>query len=472
MSISRRRFIQVAGVACGAGSIALMLQTNQTEQQPLPVPPILESRRGQPLFLTLHRVHWPFVTGKQTTMWGINGQYPGPTLRVYQNTDIKLVYSNRLAESVSMTISGLQVPGILSGGVTRIMSSNMDWAPVLPVRQHAATCWYHANTPKRMAQHTYNGLVGMLLIEDAVSQTLPIPHHYGVDDFPVILQDKRLDNFMEPQYQSPEKGGFIGNRLLVNGIQNPFVDVARGWVRLRLLNASNARSYNLRLNDSSIMHVIASDLGFLPEPVAVRQLSLAPGERKEVLIDLSTGNIVSMIADAPVSIMEQIRGLVKRSSQLISNQVLTLRPGAIPALITNSLPVRLRPDALPDAYPVRSRQFRLGDRLPGINTAIWNRDRIDVQAKQGTWEHWSIQADLPQSFHIQGVLFLVNKVNGIPARAEDRGWKDTVWVDGHVELLVYFNQLSSEHFPFLYYSQTLEMADRGSMGQLTVQLPD
>jgi suppressor of ftsI len=53
--------------------------------------------------------------------------------------------------------------------------------------------------------------------------------------------------------------------------------------------------------------------------------------------------------------------------------------------------------------------------------------------------------------------------------AEDRGWKDTVWVDGDVELLVYFNQSTSEHFPFLFYSQTLEMADRGSAGQFMVQ---
>ncbi|MCL7680061.1 multicopper oxidase domain-containing protein, partial [Klebsiella pneumoniae] len=51
---------------------------------------------------------------------------------------------------------------------------------------------------------------------------------------------------------------------------------------------------------------------------------------------------------------------------------------------------------------------------------------------------------------------------------EDRGWKDTVWVDGQVELLVYFSQPSWEHFPFLYSSQTLEMADRGSVGQMVV----
>ncbi|STQ09293.1 sufI [Enterobacter cloacae] len=76
-----------------------------------------------------------------------------------------------------------------------MMSPNADWAPVLPIRQSAATLWYHANTPNRTAQQVYNGLAGMWLIEDEVSKSLPIPNHYGVDDFPVIIQDKRLDNF-------------------------------------------------------------------------------------------------------------------------------------------------------------------------------------------------------------------------------------------------------------------------------------
>ncbi len=46
-----------------------------------------------------------------------------------------------------MTISGLQVPGTLMGGEARMIRPGEDWSPVLPVRQPAANCWYHANTP-------------------------------------------------------------------------------------------------------------------------------------------------------------------------------------------------------------------------------------------------------------------------------------------------------------------------------------
>lgn len=106
---------------------------------------------------------------------------------MWNGDDVKLIYSNRTPENVAMTISGLQVPGPLIGGAARMMSPSADWAPVLPIRQSAATLWYHANTPNRTAQQVYNGLAGMWLVEDEVSKSLPIPNHYGVDDFPIII---------------------------------------------------------------------------------------------------------------------------------------------------------------------------------------------------------------------------------------------------------------------------------------------
>ncbi len=470
MSISRRQFIQASGVALCAGAVPGRARA-AVNGTPLPVPPLLESRRGQPLFLTLQRSHWSFSgdTSNKAPVWGVNGIYLGPTIRVWNGDDVKLIYSNRLNEPVAMTVAGLQVPGPLMGGAPRMMSPGTDWAPVVPIRQAAATCWYHANTPNRMAPHVYNGLAGMWLIEDSISKSLPIPNHYGVDDFPLIIQDKRLDNFGAPAYDPPGSGGFVGDILLVNGVQSPFVEVSRGWVRLRLLNASNSRRYQLTLSDGRPFQVIASDQGFLPAPVAVQQLSLAPGERREILVDMSQGNEVSISAGVAATIVERLRGLFEPSTILTSTTVVTLRPTGMLPLVTDNLPMRLVADQILDGIPVRTRELRLGDSLPGINGAIWDMTRIDIQAQQGSFERWIIHADIPQSFHIEGVTFLVKSVNGAQPMGEDRGWKDTVWVDGDIELLVMFPQASSQHFPFVYHSQTLEMADRGTAGQLLVQ---
>ncbi len=468
MSLSRRQFIQASGIALCSGAVPLRAGASG-QPASLPVPPLLESRRGQPLFLTLQKAHWEFIPGRRTATWGINGGYLGPTVRVYNGDDVKLIYNNRLNEPVSMTISGLQVPGSLMGGAPRMMSANVDWSPVLPIRQPAGTCWYHANTPNRMAPHVYNGLAGLWLVEDEVSKTLPLPNHYGVDDFPVIIQDKRLDNFGAPVYDPPASGGFLGDTLLTNGVQSPFVEVSRGWVRLRLLNASNARRYQLRLSDGRAMQVVAGDQGFLPAPVAVTQLSLIPGERREILIDMSKGEEVSISVGTAASLVDRVRGLFEPSSILISTVVLTLRPTGLLPLVTDNLPMRLLPDQFVDGNISRTREFRLGGDLPGINGALWDMNRTDFQALQGSFERWIIYADTPQPFHIQGVAFLIRRVNGHPPLPEDQGWKDTVWVENEVELMAWYPQVSSDHFPFMYYNQVLELADRGCAGQFTVQ---
>lgn len=467
MSISRRHFIQASGIALCAGAVPLKI--NAAGRQPvMPLPPLVESRHGQPLFFSLQRAHWAFKQEARTPVWGVNGSYMGPTVRVSNGDDVKIVYSNRLPENVAMTVCGLQVPGPLVGGAARMMSTGADWSPVLPIRQPAATLWYRANTPNLAAEQVYNGLLGMWLIEDDISKALPIPNHYGVDDFPVIIQDKRLDNFGTLRYSEPSSGGFMGDTLIVNGAQSPYVDVSRGWVRLRLLNASNARRYQLQMSDGRPFNVIAGDQGLLPAPVPVKQLSLAPGERREVLIDMTNGNEVSITCGESASIIDRMRGLFEPSAILISTLVLTLRPTGLIPLITSPLPQRLLPGNILSGTPVRSWDITLGDEA-GINGQRWDPHRIDMTTRQGDWERWIVRANTPQSFCIEGARFLVSRVNGALPFPEDRGWKDTVWVDGQIELLVWFNQPSWEHFPFLYGSQTLEMADRGSLGQIVVQ---
>ncbi|MCR3755615.1 MAG: cell division protein required during stress conditions [Sodalis sp. Psp] len=469
MSLSRRQFIQVSGLSLAA-SVFPLKQAVGTPVA-LSIPPLLESRRGQPLFLTLQRSHWEFSPGRRAATWGINSGYLGPTVRVYNGDNVKLIYNNHLSEPVAMTISGLQVPGALMGGAARMISLGADWSPVLPIRQPAGTCWYHANTPNRMASHVYNGLAGLWLIEDAVSKILPLPNHYGVDDFPLIIQDKRLDHFGQLVY-NPFGTGFLGDTLLVNGAQNPFVEVSCGWVRLRLLNASNSRRYQLQLSDGRAMQVIASDQGFLLAPVPVTRLSLAPGERREVLVDMSRGKEVVITAGEAASLTDRIHNLhnfLKPSSILINTTVLTIKPTGLLPLVTDSLPMRLVSDQLINAGISRTREFSLGGERPDINGALWDMSRNDFQSLQGSFERWVVHTDTPQAFHIQGVAFLIKCVNGNMPLPEDQGWKDTVWVDNEVELLVWFPQVASDHFPYLYYSQTLEMADRGVAGQFVVR---
>ncbi|NQF20446.1 hypothetical protein FCI58_14520, partial [Enterobacter hormaechei] len=225
-------------------------------------------------------------------------------------------------------------------------------APVLPIRQSAATLWYHANTPNRTAQQVYNGLAGMWLVEDEVSKSLPIPNHYGVDDFPIIIQDKRLDNFGTPEYSEPGSGGFVGDTLLVNGAQSPYVEVSRGWVRLRLLNGCNARSLNFAASDKRPLYVVASDGGLLPEPVKVSELPMLMGERFEVLVDISDGKPFDLVT-LPVSQMGMAVAPFDKPHPVLRIQpLLVAASGTLPDTLT-TLP------ALPSLEGLTQRRLQL-----------------------------------------------------------------------------------------------------------------
>ena len=147
--------------------------------------------------------------------------------------------------------------------------------------------------PRGTGYQVYEGLAGMLIVEDGTSDALPSPRSYGRDDIPLIIQDRRfhdsgaLMHFPSDFNPATDPALRKGGHFLVNGVEGPVLDVGAQVVRLCILNASNARIYNLGFSDDRTFHQAASDGGFLPAPVAVSRLLLAPAERAEVLVDLS-----------------------------------------------------------------------------------------------------------------------------------------------------------------------------------------
>src|SRR5699024_3959707 len=92
--------------------------------------------------------------------------------------------------------------------------------------------------------------------------------------------------------------------LVINGTINPYVDVKNEKIRLRLLNGSNARNYQFHLSDDTSFYQITSDGGFLNEPIPMESLQLVPGERAEIIVDLSSytmgDTIQLMTGEVPV----------------------------------------------------------------------------------------------------------------------------------------------------------------------------
>src|SRR4029079_19804647 len=92
--------------------------------------------------------------------------------------------------------------------------------------------------------------------------------------------------------------GPLGDRILVNGTIGPHLDLTTERVRLRLLNASNARIYNFGFADRRSFEVIASDGGLLEHPASLTSIQLSPGERAEVVVTVAPGDRPVLRSDA------------------------------------------------------------------------------------------------------------------------------------------------------------------------------
>jgi blue copper oxidase len=321
----------------------------------------------------------------------------------------------------------------------------------------------------------------MIIVDDGSDARLGLPHAYGIDDLPIIIQDRSFDSDGSLLYDLDPltiQYGLRGNIIIANGVVGPVAEVPCGLVRLRILNAANAQNFDLRFSDRREFHVIASDAGLLSAPIALKQLRISPAERFEILVDFANRKPV-MLETGPDVVM----GIFGAVSQVATSEfvsIMRFEPTATVAKV-KAIPVHLVEPATADSdKAVRRRQFLLdsgicGGRrptetgmLPGmcINGKTHDLARIDVETMLGTSEVWEIVSrGMAHPFHVHGASFRILSLSRAPPPAHLAGWKDVVLVEDAAELLVAFNRPATRVHPFMYHCHILEHEDAGMMGQ-------
>ena len=280
--------------------------------------------------------------------------------------------------------------------------------------------------------------------------------------------------------------GMRGDTMLVNGTLNAVARVPRGLVRLRLVNGSNARVYDLSFNDGRTFHWIGSDAGLLEKPVERRSLWLAPGQRAELLVDFSDGRAVALRTGPDPTFGTGMMGMMGGMAGFPGEfaEVVRFAPHGEPATTTR-VPDRLvERERLDPAKASRRRRLVLtmghgmmgrggmgmmgGGMGPGmmggmgmgggmgmmgmfgIDGRAFDMERIDQTVRLGDTEIWEVSGDMmAHPFHIHGVHFEVLSRAGSRPALGDQGFKDTVLVQEPVELLVRFTQPAVDA-PFMY----------------------
>jgi len=511
--ISRRRFLEMSSAA------ALYTLSGGVPRRPpqdgavLPVPELLDGRReGDTLLydLTARRGAREILPGLSTDTFGFNGDMLGPVLRLTRGETVQLNVTNRLGEPTTCHWHGMHVPAVADGGPHQIIPDGATWQASFPVTNEAATYWYHSHLMGRTGEQVYKGLAGMIIVDDPELDALGLPRRYGVDDFPLVVQDRRFaadGSLLYLQAGMDAMMGMLGNRLLVNGALTPTMRAPAQLVRLRLLNGSNARIYDFGFADYRPFFVIASDGGFLPAPLSRRRLSMATGERYEIVVDLSS--------DAGETL--SLRSYPEGDGEGFPVLDIAVDPGieTVPA----RLPETLRPTPTIDVTTIdKTREMVLsmgmmdmmgamgrggmmggrgmgggmggggmggggmgggGRGMPGrgpggftINDVSMDMGVINETVRLGSVEEWRIVNNSPMThpFHVHDVQFLVRSRNGAAPPAHERGWKDTVQVRPQetVTILAHFVDYADPVHPYMYHCHILEHEDRGMMGQFVV----
>ncbi|RKE65773.1 blue copper oxidase [Pseudorhodoplanes sinuspersici] len=474
----------------------------------LPIPTLIEARNSEQVTLTLQKTRHRFGAGAAVAATGISSSYLGPVVRVRSGETVPFRAENRLDEETTLHWHGLLIPSHVDGGPHNTIKPGGVWTPELPVKQPPATTWFHPHPHGNTARQVYGGLAGMMIVSDGEDRERGLPQTYGVDDIPIVLQDKRFGRNGELVYQPTMMDlmhGFRGDTLLVNGAINPVANIPAGFVRLRLLNAANARNFDLRFSDRRPFFVVASDAGYLPEPVEVRRLVIAPAERYEILVNVTDGRPVDLVT-APDTLGGMGPGMMMQMGRLSSSAAETqtlmrLKPDPLlPAKVTR-LPRTLTTLASPDIPSVVQWRTFVLNPMQGMNTAAmggmsasggatdqsgdhdhaaaaqmmsingrpFSMGRVDVTTKLGTSEIWEIvSAAMAHPFHMHGASFRILSNNGRKPRAEQSGWKDVILVEDQAEILVRFDSPAPPKMPFMYHCHILEHEDHGMMGQFAV----
>lgn len=186
--------------------------------------------------------------------------------------------TNNLGEATSLHWHGMHLPPSMDGGPHQMITAGATWSPTWTIRQQAASLWYHPHPHGRTASHLYRGIAGMFLVDDDTAPGLRLPCTYGVDDIPLIVQDRRLPGgVLDPNEPMAGTTGFLGDRVLVNGTLGPYLRVTAERIRLRLLNGCNARVFRFHFADRRAFAQIASDGGLLPAPHLTDNVQLSAG---------------------------------------------------------------------------------------------------------------------------------------------------------------------------------------------------
>ncbi|WP_291212542.1 multicopper oxidase family protein [Hydrogenophaga sp.] len=449
-----------------------------------------------------------------------------PAILARRGDDMRVRMTNRIDEPTVIHWHGLSVDSRNDGNGLSVVLPGRSMDYNFTLRDRSSMYWYHPHAHGFIPQQAYHGLASLLFVEDddEVALRKELDLALGETEIPLVLQDREFDAQGRLRYApttAQSFGGWLGDRLLVNLTERPFIQVGRRIVRFRVLNGSNARNYRLAFVQGGRplgFFLAGTDGGLLAQPLRIDQTFIAPGQRLDVLVDLREADpalpvtLASLTFDpmhnegghdqghanhaaptmagmghgqqgvAPAVEPSHAMGMEGDARALMR---IDLKQSAryerrVPAVLS-SLPA-----APANANPPR--RMQLGHNGTGnwtINGQIFDPKVAALSVQRGARENWLIEnaeRSMPHPMHLHGFLFRVIERLGSPtpvrelagARGllpQDQGLIDTVhvWPGESVRIAIDFTHPNVGDQDYVFHCHTLEHAEAGMMLRYTVK---
>ena len=471
---------------------------------PLPLPsvvaPVSTSGGVDRYEITQREATLEVLPGVRTPMWTYGGTFPGPTIEARRGRPVTVTHHNELPVPTVVHLHGGRTPADSDGYPTDLVlpkhwrepaSHTMHGMPgdpkavvtratrdyTFPTDQRPTLLWYHDHRMDFTAPAIWRGLAGLHIIRDDAEDSLGLPA--GARELPLMIADRAFDEHGNLSYPSLDPtlreqpgvredfvAGVLGDVILVNGAPWPVHEVDAARYRLRILNASNARHYELEAvtDDGRRLDLVqvGADQGLLAAPVTHQSLPVAPAERYDVVVDF-----------AKVPVGGRVR-IVNRLGSGRTRDVLAFRVARkaadhsrIPRVLAHDLPVWRRSDAT----RVRDFSFRAGRMHGGHGWLIgglpFDPARSDVTTRLGDVEVWRLIADVHHPVHLHLAGFRVLSRGGKQPLPHDAGLKDTVSLrpGEAAEIITRFDGYRGR---YLFHCHNAEHEDMGMMANLEI----
>ena len=406
---------------------------------------------------------------KPTLLWGYASSSPGPTFETRGGQGLLVEWVNELPEKHFLPVDhsihgaegdkpevravvhlhGAKAPAESDGYPENWYVPGKSSISHYPNRQDAAMLWYHDHALGINRLNVFAGLFGAFFVRDEFEDSLNLPR--GKYEIPLMICDRIFDPGGQLNYpvsddpKAPWVPEVFGDAVLLNGKLFPYLEVEPRKYRFRVLNAANGRFFRLTLSNGQSFKQIGTDQGLLPAPVPLTRVTIAPGERVDLIIDFSEH-------DASGSGGANI--VLKNDNFLNLMQFRVARKAAHD---DSALPQTLRAvPKIPESSAVKTRTLTLGQTVDSINrptmmllnNAHWSMPVTENPVLDST-EIWSLVnlTDDSHPIHLHLVRFqildrrpIVTSIHWEPGQFRytgpavgpgpgEAGWKDTVRAD-------------------------------------------